>query len=197
MKRSRTVKLTLMGLAGGMVTACSEPKEEIVAFKDIQECKDSGLFEASDCEYQYEKALAANQLESPRYDTRYNCEMDFGAEQCQPTRNGSFWQPLMAGYMMSMIARDVGNSLYYGSAYARPLYRSRDDWGTFRTSNNYPIGSYGGTGKAIQLPRSIMTTVPNNAGQIKRSSGQYGKKAPTISRGGFGSKSVARGSWGS
>ncbi|RCU49497.1 MULTISPECIES: DUF1190 domain-containing protein [Corallincola] len=197
MKRSRTVKLTLMGLAGGMVTGCSEPQEEIVTFKSVAECKASGLFEASDCEYQYEKAVAANQLEAPRYDSRYNCEMDFGAEQCQPSRSSGFWQPFMAGYMMSMIARDVGNSLYYRSAYSRPLYRSRDDWGMYRTSNNYPVGSYGSTGRASKLPRSIMTTVPNNSGQIKRSSGQYGKKAATVSRGGFGSKTAARGGWGS
>ncbi|GAA5219101.1 DUF1190 domain-containing protein [Corallincola platygyrae] len=197
MKRSQAVKLTLMGLAGGVVTGCSEPQEQIVTFKDIEDCVDSNLFEAEDCVYQYEKAVAAHQLEAPRYSSRFACEQDFGQNYCASTRNGSFWQPFMAGYMMSVIARGVSDAIYYRSAYSRPLYRSRDDWGMYRTSSNYPIGSYGSSGKMTNLPRSIMTTVPNNSGTIKKSGGQYGKKAPTIKRGGFGSKSAARGGWGS
>ncbi len=197
MKRSRSVQLTLMGLASGVLAGCgSEPTDEVLSFKDVQECVDSGVFAATECETQYRNALAAHQQEAPRYKYEDICEADFGYNQCQRSSNG-FWMPFMAGYMMSMVAERVSDAVRYRSHYSRPLYRSRDDYWNYRTSDNYPVGGYGYSGNSTRLPRTVMTTVPNNSNTIKSSSGQYGAKAKTISRGGFGSKSAARGGWGS
>lgn len=184
--RSRMVKLSVMGVAGALASGCSEPQQDGVFFSDIADCVDSGMFEPDVCQSQYEKALALSEQESPRYATRNICESDFGYENCRSY--GSYWQPIMAGYMMGTLTRGL---------LTRPLYRSSDDYFGYRTSGNYRVGSMRDIGRSVRIPSSVMTTVPKSSGRVLTSKGQYGAKAKTISRGGFGSKSAARGGWGS
>lgn len=184
--RSRMLKLSLMGAAGVLASGCSEPQQDGLYFSDADECIDSGMFEPELCQSQYQKALALSEQESPRYATRNICESDFGYENCRPY--GSYWQPLMAGYMMGAVSRGL---------LTRPLYRSADDYFWYRTSGNYRVGSIRDVGRSVRVPSSVMTTVPKSSRKVLTSKGSYGAKAKTISRGGFGSKSAARGGWGS
>jgi uncharacterized protein YgiB involved in biofilm formation len=94
----------------------------------------------------------------------------------------------MAGFMAGRWTSHYGNTGRpyldtYGQWAPRPLYRTRDDWdrGTYTTSGGYTYSdrrrtsswSSGGDG--------------SHSGKISTS---------TLSRGGFGGSSVARGGWG-
>jgi uncharacterized protein YgiB involved in biofilm formation len=106
---------------------------------------------------------------APKFASKQECETEFGAARCEqaPQRTssgGSMFMPLMMGYMMgSMIGgRGFGNS--------QPLYRTRSNPGTFRTSDNKAAGR--STGRT-QVAKSSMARPTS--------------KASTRSRGGFGS----------
>jgi len=54
----------------------------------------------------------------------------------------------------------------------------------------------GRTAKPYNVNSSVLTTFPTSKSKVIRSSGSYGAKAKTISRGGFGKSGSVRGGWG-
>ena len=206
MKRSKWLKLSLMGAAGASLTGCgSDPQQDSIIFANAQECIDSGLFEAQECHTQYEKAKLLSQADAPRYAERRYCETDFGYNQCQ-NRSG-YWSPFMQGFMMSMVAHAVAEGVeelveykmkkrLYRGGLVSPLYRSSDDYFHYRTAYNQPVGRVGRSGKPFQTRSSVFTYKPSGKPKIHRSAGKSGAKATTLSRGGFGKSASARGGWG-
>jgi len=208
MKRSTWLRLCLMGAGGAYLSGCSDSSEqETVIYKTAKECIDAGVFSAETCEAQYQQAKALAEQDAPRYSGQNQCEGDFGYNQCYRQDNG-FWSPFMAGFMMSTVTRAVAEGIsgqgaryYYDrkrqkEGLLRPVYRTSDDYFHYRTSANIPVGQVGRTAKPYRVNSSILTTFPTDKGKVIRSSGSYGTKAKTISRGGFGKSGSVRGGWG-
>lgn len=81
----------------------------------------------------YTNAVKEAERTAPKYATREDCVAEFGEGQCQQTpaqagvapenqaqaqSSGSFWMPLMAGYMM-------GRLMGGGMAQQQPLFSSK------------------------------------------------------------------------
>jgi uncharacterized protein YgiB involved in biofilm formation len=137
---------------------------------------------------------------APKYASRSECETDFGAGQCeaapqQQASGSSFFMPMMMGYMAGQMLNRQGaaampnqpqreQATAGGAAgFARndvrtqPLYKSRDDRGTFRTASNVPVARQ--TGATMIRPS-----------QVQPRAGQFAQ------RGGFGAQAAARNSFG-
>jgi uncharacterized protein YgiB involved in biofilm formation len=174
MKRSQSVVLTsLMAGAGLSLTACEGPVDTPVdarSYASVAECRTAGAIPANQCETAFAQAQKANEQNAPRFDDRQSCEEQFGAAQCAPRNNGSFFTPLLTGFI-------VGQMLNGGGGYrGAPMYRDRD-------------GNYiGGAGNRIS--RDYVT----GRTQVGSSAFDSTARAPTrmqsrssvISRGGFG-----------
>lgn len=137
MKRSRSVKLVLLGSAAMALSACGEDPDAL--FRDAAQC--TRVFDAASCRTAEQQAVAEHVRTAPRFATREACEAQMGAGNCGPaptaatpaqnsatpgqqanqqqSGGGSFFLPLMMGYMM---ARGVG-----GQPQATPLYRDREN----------------------------------------------------------------------
>src|SRR3546814_16018360 len=74
---------------------------------------------------------------APRFGDRQTCEEQYGVEQCVPRNNGSFFTPLLTGFIIGQALNHFGGG-YRGA----PMYRDRD--------GNY----YGGAGRPITRHRS-------------------------------------------
>ncbi len=170
MKRSRSVKLVLLGSAAMALSACGEDPDAL--FRDAAQC--TRVFDAASCRTAEQQAVAEHVRTAPRFATREACEAEMGAGNCGPapvaaapgptpatpttpgqqvtqpqSGGGSFFLPLMMGYMM---ARGLG-----GQPQATPIYRDRagaayagrtpvgsvDAAGGFRSTAR---GGFGGTG---------------------------------------------------
>ena len=169
MKRSRSIKLALMGAGALTLTACSQ-KEEAAVYETVEQCAEAGVFDAETCAQQFEQAQTAHLDVAPRYVRPNDCYNDFGYQQCQRYRardGSSFFVPFMLGYMFAPRGRS--------SVYTQPLYRSADDPNTFRTARNRQIASVGADGQ---------TTVAKSTGQQPR------VRTRTVSRGGFGARAA-------
>lgn len=158
-----------MGTGLLLVAGCDEAKVDTAVFETAKQCESLG-FSADECRANYERAREMHTSVAPKYTSEDACEADFGSEQCEvaPQRTssgGGVFMPLMMGYMMGSLMGGSGGA----NAAAQPLYRSRDDRGTFRTADNRSVGSSVGR---VQVPRSAAS-----APTIK---------TRTISRGGFG-----------
>lgn len=169
MKRSRTARLVLMGLAPIGFTACGSQQEAFV-FESLEQCLASEQMTATQCQSAQDEAQRQAADNSPRYANRADCVADFGEAQCstQPHSSGYFF-PLMTGFLL---ARALDNR----PLAPQPLYRPRD--GELRTAGGYNVGRQTG-----------LVRVDPAAAQPQR--------AVTQSRAGFGARAAARGAVGS
>lgn len=189
MKRSKKTALILMMPATTLLLAgCGEEPEQALVFNNPTECSQSLLVSNESCVNEYERAQALHPQVAPKYVTRQECEADFGNGQCetapqQTTSGGGLFMPMMMGYMMgSMMNRGAANFQQPAAGAAsgvasQPLYKSRDDRGTFRTATNRAVAN--GIGPITLRPS-----------QVKPQTGQV------VRRGGFGQQAAARKSFG-
>ncbi|MFQ3250917.1 DUF1190 domain-containing protein [Glaciecola sp.] len=179
MRKAFSLKPLALGVTTVFLSACSGGKEEALVFKNVDECVDALPNMAQKCATAYEGALAEAAKTAPKYNTKNDCEYEFGTNQCQTYNNNgnSIFMPLMAGYM-------IGN-LMAPRPYYQPMFTSYSRYSPYRY---HWIGADGydfGDSKKRKL-------------RVKPSA--FDKKPAvtrTIKRGGFGSSVRAKSSWGS
>jgi uncharacterized protein YgiB involved in biofilm formation len=190
MKRSKKAALVLMVPAAALLmSGCGEKREEAMVFEDPKQCAAAGVNSAEQCESDFVAAQAMHPQVAPKYANKEECEVDFGAGNCetapqQSSTGGSFFMPMMMGYLMGqmMNSRNAAAAAPQAATPAaagaskvptQPLYKSRDDRTNFRTATNKPVA--GGIGPISLRPSQVKPQV----GQVVR-------------RGGFGAQAAAR-----
>src|SRR5690554_1932991 len=105
MKRSKKAALILMVPATTLMLAgCGEKPTEAVVFSKPEECA-TYMTQASveQCMADFQAAQALHPQVAPKYANKTECEADFGSGNCetapQQHASGSFFMPLMMGYM--------------------------------------------------------------------------------------------------
>ncbi|MBT1449671.1 DUF1190 domain-containing protein [Glaciecola sp. XM2] len=179
MRKSFALKPLAVGVAGIMLSACSGSREEAIVFTNLDECTDTFPDMQAKCEIAYQQALEEAARTAPKYNTASDCEHEFGANQCRQysSGGGSFFMPLMAGYM-------IGNMMS-PRPYYQPMFTSYSRSSPYRyrwtTADGMDIGDISKRNHRVR-------------------SGAFEKKPAvtrTISRGGFGSSVRAKSNWGS
>lgn len=176
------------------LSGCEESDETVSLYMNAQECAQANPSQAAQCEDSYRTALQEAQRTAPKYATMEDCVAEFGDAQCTQTASidgnpvntenannlnpdssqmaqansgGSFFMPLMAGYMMGR--------LMGGGAPAQPLFSSRNPNspanGKFVDATGRNYGPAVG-GRQMNVPKTAMTPKPSTTS--------------TITRGGFG-----------
>ncbi|GAB3991273.1 hypothetical protein GCM10029978_119740 [Actinoallomurus acanthiterrae] len=85
-------------------------------YQNADDCSAANPGKSAECTTAYNNALKEAERTAPKYATREDCVAEFGEGQCQQApaqagmapenqaqaqqSSGSFWMPLMAGYMM-------------------------------------------------------------------------------------------------
>ena len=170
MKRATKLKLALLAATALTIAACGEAKEEVLAYKSVGECIKAGVHDTATCEKEFAKAKEVHERTAPRYANSSSCNADFGYNRCyqHQTGTGSVWLPFMMGYMLAPRGRST--------VYTQPLYRPRDDPNYWYTGRNGRIAS----------------TAPNGRAKVAKSQTSPPKaRTRTVSRGGFGKRSVS------
>lgn len=176
MKRSRTLVLTsLMAGTGVSLTACDAndagPPVDATSYASVAECRAAGDVPAAQCDTAYAQAQAANAENAPRFDDRQTCEEQYGAAQCVPRNNGSFFTPLLTGFIVGQALSNFGGG-YRGA----PMYRDRN--GNFFGGGGVPFGRDYVSGR---------TRIGSNAfDPAARAPTRVQSRSSVVSRGGFG-----------
>ena len=179
-----------------MLAGCGEEREQAMVFSSVNECETSSLVAPEQCRADFAEAAALHPTVAPKYVSREACETDFGAASCEPVQvegqqqasSGGMFMPLMMGYLAGRMlsggqAPQAGQAPNTNQPAAatktkvanQPLYKSRDDRGTFRTAANTPVSK--GIGPISLRPSQVAP----KAGQL-------------VNRGGFGSQAAMRAS---
>lgn len=119
-----------------MLAGCEQNDETVKMYQNADDCSSANPGKSAECKTTYDNALKEAARTAPKYASREDCVAEFGEGQCQQapaqagvaTENqaqaqqsgGSFWMPLMAGYMM-------GRLMGGGAGYAQqPLFSSKN-----------------------------------------------------------------------
>lgn len=181
MKRSKTVKLAVMGVSPFILTACTEQPTEALVYGNVDQCIVDGKLNAGQCQQEYKTALMEHRKNGPKYTYSYQCESDYGPQRCEKVvHNGLInYVPIMTAFMAPLILQNRSPG-YVPSVYAQPLYWSHYNPRSYTTLDHYNI--------------------PKTTGKVKTTTKATKKpslRTRTVSRGGFGSQAAARGGWGS
>ncbi len=174
MKRSKKLKLALMGVTPFLLAGCgSSSNKTTLIYKDVESCVNDGVLEKDACNYYYNRSWSEHLAQAPRYKNEKDCETDF-KNQCQQISTNEYI-PTLEGFMVQQSRASSGSSSFM----VLPLYLGSG--GYYRTP------SYERMGKGYKQGRVFAD---------KEKSVKPSLKSTTMKRGGFGSKSAARGSWG-
>lgn len=171
-----------------MLAGCEKSDETVSLYQNADDCSAANPGKSAECTTAFNNALKEAERTAPKYATREDCVAEFGEGQCQQApaqagmapeaqaqqSSGSFWMPLMAGYMM-------GRMMGGGAGFAQqPLFSSKNP-----ASPAY--GKYTDAGGKTMAQRSFgrTMTVPKTAMAPKPAT------TSTVTRGGFG-ESVAK-----
>lgn len=189
-KRSKAAAVALLGVAALALSACKDD-EKVAAqvFPDKAAClasvdKPDRWWTKQDCETSFQHAQELAKKNAPRFDDRAACEAEFPG-QCQSANNdsgGSFFMPMMAGYMIGNLLNS-GSSRPYGEA--TPLYKDRSN--TYRSAGGgFKFSGNAGTTTLSKssFARKYNTTI-NSAGSFRPKTSSYGSNSSYRS-GGFG-----------
>ncbi len=177
------VKPIALGIsAATLVLSCSSGRgvNEGEIFADLAACKAQYPQLAQECENAYQQALRVAEESGPKYASRSDCEIDFGARQCMNYRHGGndWFMPAMAGFLFAQL---LDSDRHYRAV---PLYTSYSSHSPYyyrwSTVDGYSYGNY--RYGRVKVHRDTFKPKP--------------KVTKTIKRGGFGSRVAAKSKWG-
>lgn len=145
MKKSRSIKLVLLGSASLALAACGDdgPPKDARFFSNIQDC--SAVWDATTCIDAQKQSEQAYVAEAPKFTRKEECEAQFGAGNCETREasagSGGFFMPMLMGYML-------GNALGGPSRFNQPVYRGPGNTAVMPNQGRlYNIGSFAGVGR--------------------------------------------------
>ncbi|WLS79550.1 DUF1190 family protein [Erwinia pyri] len=170
-----------------MLAGCEQSDETVTMYQNADDCSSANPGKSEQCTTAFNNAKKEAEKTAPKYATREDCVAEFGEGQCQQApaqagvgttnaesqQSGSFWMPLMAGYMM-------GRLMGGGMGAQQPLFTSRAPNspanGKFVDATGKSFGA-ATPGRTMTVPKTALTPKPATTS--------------TVTRGGFG-ESVAK-----
>lgn len=219
MKRSRSIRLVLLGSASALsLAACDEAKDPLAEgsfFRDPVEC--TRTIDRATCEQAYAEARTEHLRSAPAFATREACEQAHGAANCgwqetnpspdqvrEPRQGaapsaGGWFMPLMMGYMMGNVLSpraamppQVGGLAPNQSCGGVGQPPCATTSGSSSTSSSGSSGFRSSSGAAAaSAARPIYRDASNQvfSGRSALGTSKIAAAGGSVSRGGFGSTS--------
>jgi uncharacterized protein YgiB involved in biofilm formation len=150
MKKSKAIRLVLLGSTGLTLAACDQsPPSDATFFSRVEDC--IAFKSESTCRDGFAKSEEQWVAEAPRFTKKEQCEAEFGAGNCETAQagagRGSFFMPMMMGYML-------------GNAFNRPVYRGPNNSAMVQTGGRFfNVGTFAGAGRTAPFQRAQFTPV--------------------------------------
>lgn len=209
-KVSRNVQTLLIApvvLAAAIAATGCEPDVAVNSYQSPDECTAAGVYDAGTCKSAYDQALARHKIYAPSYESKKDCEEDWGDGKCDTKDEKAPTQQAQPEYGLGMGEQQPapaqsnttsggssggshGTVIYhpwlYGytvspspSASSAPIYRSRG--GEFMSDSGQSIASRAFSRAGAQMGESHLSR-PSGGSGARMSSGSSFSSA----RGGFG-----------
>lgn len=155
MKKSRAIRLVLLGSTSLTLAACSQaPPSDATFFSKVEDC--IPVKGEAACREGLAKSEGSWDAEAPRFDQKEKCEAEFGEGNCETRQSrggtGGFFMPMMMGYMM-------------GNRFNSPVYRGPNNSALVQTGGKmFNAGTFAGNGRTAPFQRGRFTPVRGGLG---------------------------------
>lgn len=185
-----------------MLSACEKTDETVSLYQNADDCSKANPSNSAQCTAAYDAAKKEAEKTAPKYASREECVAEFGEGQCtqtpaqagmaaQPQQSGSFWMPLMAGYMM-------GRMMGGGAGFQQqPLFTSKNPnspaYGKYTDASGKGYGA-AQPGRTATVPKTAMAPKPATTNTVTRGGfGDSVAKQSTMQRSATGSSTRSMG----
>ncbi len=189
MKKSASVSLALIGVAGILAGCEREPDIQTSAYETVAQCVDDAdqngrrINDPLVCEKSFREALLDHQKNAPAFQDQKDCEEETQG-RCEPTQSthsagGHGFMPLMYGYMMGRPSYALPDNRGMSTPLSsQALYRSKSQSGLVNAGGDFVSKK---TGAFKVSPRGYVATHSFTKPAIRTT---------TIAKGGFGGRSA-------
>ncbi|MEW5560924.1 DUF1190 family protein [Enterobacter asburiae] len=188
-----------------MLSGCEKTDETVSMYQNADDCSSANPGKSAECTASYNNALKEAERTAPKYASREDCVAEFGEGQCQqaPAQagmapenqaqaqqgGGSFWMPLMAGYMMGRMMS--------GGMQQQPLFSSKNPaspaYGQYTDAGGKSYGA-AQSGRTMNVPKTAMAPKPATTSTVTRGGfGESVAKQSTMSRSAAGTSTRSMG----
>jgi len=188
-----------------MLAGCEKTDETVSMYQNADDCSSANPGKSAECTASYNNALKEAERTAPKYASREDCVAEFGEGQCQQTpaqagmapenqaqaqqSGGSFWMPLMAGYMMGRMMS--------GGMQQQPLFSSKNPaspaYGQYTDAGGKSYGA-AQSGRSMNVPKTAMAPKPATTSTVTRGGfGESVAKQSTMSRSSAGTSTRSMG----
>ncbi|SNY65612.1 DUF1190 family protein [Enterobacter sp. CC120223-11] len=188
-----------------MLAGCEKTDETVSMYQNADDCSSANPGKSAECTASYNNALKEAERTAPKYASREDCVAEFGEGQCQQTpaqagmapenqaqaqqSGGSFWMPLMAGYMMGRMMS--------GGMQQQPLFSSKNPaspaYGQYTDAGGKSYGA-AQSGRTANVPKTAMAPKPATTSTVTRGGfGESVAKQSTMSRSSAGTSTRSMG----
>lgn len=175
MKRSRTAALLIMGATPLALTSCSSETQTEGLYTSVETCI-AQTNDSYNCQRAFDEATQQAQTTAPRYASQEACVAEHGADACRQHSDAtghSYFMPLMTGFLIGQLMRG-GQTVGLNGA---PAFKDRaGNWQRPATPAAGGVYRPGSLGANAMVPVSAQPD-----------------RAPTATRGGFGSRNTGSG----
>lgn len=188
-----------------MLSGCEKTDETVSMYQNADDCSSANPGKSAECTASYNNALKEAERTAPKYASREDCVAEFGEGQCQQapaqagmapenqaqaqSGGGSFWMPLMAGYMMGRMMS--------GGMQQQPLFSSKNPaspaYGQYTDASGKGYGA-AQSGRTMNVPKTAMAPKPATTSTVTRGGfGESVAKQSTMQRSASGTSSRSMG----
>jgi Predicted integral membrane protein len=189
-----------------MLSGCEKSDETVTLYQNADDCSSANPGKSAECTTAFNNAKKEAERTAPKYATREDCVAEFGEGQCQQTpaqagvapenqaqaqSSGSFWMPLMAGYMM-------GRMMSGGAGFQQqPVFTSKNPsspaYGKYTDASGKNYGA-AQPGRTMNVPKTAMAPKPATTNTVTRGGfGESVAKQSTMQRSATGTSSRSMG----
>jgi uncharacterized protein YgiB involved in biofilm formation len=178
---------TAVAFSSLVLSGCSsDPADESYIYGSVEDCKINHPGKEDVCDEAFQEAQKEALETGPKYSSQQECVNNFGAGSCNYNSQGSFWGPLVTGFLVASVIDEVGDYFEYKNKMKRYDRVSSPVW-TSRYTGSYV--DYSGSTVGSKGSRNASTY----GGQFNNKPKSTKATTTTMSRGGFG-KTVSRAS---
>ncbi|MRS14369.1 DUF1190 family protein [Enterobacteriaceae bacterium RIT691] len=187
-----------------MLSGCEKTDETVSLYQNADDCSAANPGKSAECTTAFNTALKEAERTAPKYASREDCVAEFGEGQCQQApaqagmapenqaqaqSSGSFWMPLMAGYMMGRMMS--------GGMQQQPLFSSKNPaspaYGQYTDASGKGYGA-AQPGRTMNVPKTAMAPKPATTSTVTRGGfGESVAKQSTMSRSAAGTSTRSMG----
>ncbi|MBB1202694.1 DUF1190 family protein [Enterobacteriaceae bacterium 89] len=187
-----------------MLSGCEKTDETVSLYQNADDCSAANPGKSAECTTAFNNAQQEAVRTAPKYASREDCVAEFGEGQCQQApaqagmapenqaqaqSSGSFWMPLMAGYMMGRMMS--------GGMQQQPLFSSKNPaspaYGQYTDASGKGYGA-AQPGRTMNVPKTAMAPKPATTSTVTRGGfGESVAKQSTMSRSSAGTTTRSMG----